>query len=261
MKTNALLKSAFLLTSLALLTAAPTHAQMVPQQTTNTSTETIGGTTDTKVAQTPAAQPAPPPADERQAAPRPRFTFGPDIGLYLPTKNLVRDRFGNSWFSLGLGFGQYEVAPVSGKIGFNINFLTNKHNSNTVYLIPIGVQYRKGLTQGQSATPYVGAEADVVVSDLHSATDNVKWGVRTSGAGSLFGGIDFGKNARFEVQYIGFSDIAGYNFSGTNLVAGFPGHSRCDRGRRFWLGGGQTKKEPTVGTIGLMGTLIELPPV
>jgi hypothetical protein len=173
----------------------------------------------------PAAAPAAPaPPAEPEAQPRksaPRFTFGPDLGLYLPTKNLVKDRFGDNWFSLGIGFGQYETAPMAGRIGFNLSFFTNKHNSNTAFLIPIGVQYRKGLTQGKSATPYVGAEGDLVISDIHSATDNVKWGVRTSAGASAFAGVDFGTSARLEVQYRGFTDIAGYDFSGTNLVAGF----------------------------------------
>ncbi|MDR3709110.1 MAG: hypothetical protein P4L33_12485 [Capsulimonadaceae bacterium] len=150
-----------------------------------------------------------------------RLRVGPELGLFVPTRNLVRNRFGTNWFSFGVGLGQYTTAPETGQWTFDISLLSNASGGNAAYLLPLGAEYRLGLAANRSAVPYVAAEGDYVPSDVRSQTDNVNWGIRSAWGGALLAGIDFGSDARIEAGYRWISDIIGYNFSGAVISAGF----------------------------------------
>ena len=150
-----------------------------------------------------------------------RLRIGPEIGLFAPTKNLVTSRFGKNWLSFGIGLGQYELAPVQGHWNFDISLLSNASGSNGAYLLPLGAEYRVGLSSSQTTVPYLGCEVDYALTDIRSTTDNVKWGIRTGGSAALLAGIDFASNARIEGGYRWFTTIAGYDFSGAFINAGY----------------------------------------
>lgn len=167
---------------------------------------------------TPAEQPAP--TSVYRSGSR-RLRVGPELGLFIPTTNLVRNRFGNDWFSVGIGLGQYAAAPVTGQWSFDIGLISNTSGSNAAYLLPLGPEYRIGLTRGRSVTPYLAAEGDIVPTDIRSETDNVPYGIRTSWGGGAFGGLDFGNGiARIEGGYRWFTQVAGYTFSGAEVSLG-----------------------------------------
>jgi len=150
-----------------------------------------------------------------------RFRIGPELGVFVPTKNLVKSRFGADWYSLGVGFGQYNLAPVSGQTILDISLLSNSSGGNSAYLLPIGAEYRRGLTEDTSFTPYVAGELDLVPTYVRSVTDNVAGSIRTGAGSGIFGGVDVGRGLRFETGYRWFTPVAGYDFSGASASIGF----------------------------------------
>jgi len=110
---------------------------------------------------------------------------------------------------------------MGGHYNIDVSLMSHSSSSNAAYLLPVGIEYRRGLAEDKPTIPYVATVLDVVPTDIRSITDNVSWGIRTGYAYGLFAGLDIGNNARLEGGYRWFTDIAGYNFSGAYLSAGF----------------------------------------
>lgn len=167
----------------------------------------------------PVPDPAPsePPSDP--APRRGRFRIGPQVGFFLPTAGKTRNRFGDSWFSFGVGFGPVEQAKSQGRFGVDLNFYSETSGDNRAFFAPLGLSYRRALSQG-NLTPYVGASVNVVFADLRSREDNVTSGFRAGGGGSVFLGATFNDNGFFEARYLAVSKIRGFDLSGLDLTAG-----------------------------------------
>lgn len=194
--------------SAALLT--PTQAQSTQTQSTTTQTTPVPFSRSvTSVA----------PATHR----KPKYGIGPTIGTYLPTDSKTRDRFGSSWFSLGLGFGPISGVPKGGALGLDLNVQYQKHDDNHIFLAPVGVGYRVGLGHDPAArtAPYAGISGDVVFADVRSVRDNVHSGFRTGGGGAALLGVNFGNSGNIEARYQALGKIKTFNFSGLSLSAGY----------------------------------------
>ncbi len=166
------------------------------------------------------------PAQEEQSTPAPakrrnRFRIGPEVGLYLPTSSKTRSEFGSSALSLGIGLGSINKISKRGNTTLDLQVIYQSRNGNHMFLAPLGVGYRKALSQSGSTTPYLGATADIYFADLRSGNYNVHSGVRTGFGGSVLAGVNFSENGYFEARYLVVSRIKGFDLSGFNLTAGF----------------------------------------
>lgn len=174
---------------------------------------------------TPPTVTAPDPQQE-QAAPAPakrrnRFHIGPEVGLYLPTSSKTRSEFGSSALSLGIGLGSINKISKRGNTTLDLQVIYQSRNGNHMFLAPLGVGYRKALSQNSSTTTYLGATADIYFADLRSGKYDVHSGVRTGFGGSVLAGVNFSESGYFEARYLIVSRIKGFDLSGVNLTAGY----------------------------------------
>lgn len=150
-----------------------------------------------------------------------RFRVGPEVGIFLPTSGKARSQFGSSWISLGLGLGSIGQVPAKGQTSFDLQVLYQSRGDNHAFLAPLGVGYRKALSESGSASTYVGVTGDLYLADLRSADYNVHSGIRTGFGGSLLVGESFGDSGFLEARYLFVSQIQGFDLSGLNLTAGY----------------------------------------
>lgn len=167
----------------------------------------------------PSTEPAPRPAPDEPRHSH-HIAIGLDLGLFEPTSSHARDRFGNSWFSAGIGIGNIQKATEKGRIGFFLTTIYRKKGDNHAFLAPVGIEYRRALARGTDTVPYVGLSGDLDLVDLRSPVDNVHSGLRTSGGGSVFIGTTFSEQGFLEARYIAAGKVKGFDLSGFNLTAG-----------------------------------------
>lgn len=175
--------------------------------------------------------PEEPPAQPREVlvraqpdGPRPpvkqRLRVGPNLELYLPTSAKTRDRYGSSWFGLGVGLGSVRQEGLLGTLSGEVYLLHNKDNGHEAYIIPLGVAYRRALLDRVDVRPYAGASVNLVLGNFNSPTDGIPWGLRAAGGGSALAGVTFGQAGYVEARYLLTSKMRGMDFSGLNLTAG-----------------------------------------
>lgn len=159
---------------------------------------------------------------------RQKLRVGPDVQVFFPTAGKTRDRYGDSWFGVGFGFGSVRPEGLLGRWSGEISLLHNKRTTRApertirheAYVIPVGIAYRRGLAKDIRSRPYVGASADLVLADFNSPTDGIGWGLRAGAGASLLGGVTFGTNGYIEARYLAASRVKGLDFSGLALNGG-----------------------------------------
>ncbi|MBV9849816.1 MAG: hypothetical protein JO250_09110 [Armatimonadetes bacterium] len=201
--------------------AAPPAA--APDQTTPPATTTPGTATPP-----PNATPATPvetpetPSDQGQNAPRSnRFRIGPAVGVFLPTSGKVRDRFGDTWFSIGIGLGSINPVSTKGTLALDLNLFYHERDGNRAFFAPLGLGYRIALAPGTNVIPYAGVSGDINFADITSNPDNVHNSFNVGVGASAFTGLNFGDTAFLEARYYALSSIKGFDLSGLNLQAGY----------------------------------------
>ena len=186
-------------------------------QTTAPDTMTTPSTT------APTASPPTAPASDTDPAPKQkkRFQIGPEVGVFLPTSSKTRNEFGSAWYSVGIGFGTINQVGPQGQIGFDLQLLYQTRDNGHAFVAPVGVSYRKAVSQSGGNTVYVGVTGDLYLADLRSPTYDVHSGLRTGVGGSVLTGINFGQSGFLEARYLAVSRIKGFDLSGLNLTAGY----------------------------------------
>ena len=108
----------------------------------------------------PAPAPTPEPTPEPMLAPdsvrrKSRFRIGPELNYFLPSSSKTRDRFGSSWFGVGVGFGSVRRTAAHGELGAEVFLLNNSQDDADAWIVPVGVAYRHpiggGLGGGRAA--------------------------------------------------------------------------------------------------------------
>jgi hypothetical protein len=151
-----------------------------------------------------------------------RLLFGPEVGVYFPSNGKVRDAFGNNFVNYGIGLGSVPQTRDKGYFTFDLNLFSARRSGSSFLLVPVGVAYRKGLTNRDTGVrPYVGASVNLIVADLRSDKYKVDSGVRATGGGSVFTGLNFSDRAYLQARYYGIATISGFELSGLNVSTGF----------------------------------------
>jgi hypothetical protein len=167
------------------------------------------------------ATPEPTPNNSTPPASSSRFRIGPAIGFYLPSSSKTRNRFGDDWISVGIGLGSISAITTKGKLGFDASIFYHGRDSNHVFFLPIGINYRVALAPGTKVVPYIGVSANVDFTDITSNPDNVHNSFNVGGGGSGFVGLNFGDSAFVEARYYALSKANGFDLSGLSLDAGY----------------------------------------
>lgn len=168
------------------------------------------------------APPPPPPPEQHHH----RLAIGINAGVFVPTSNKVRNRFGNNWWSVGIGIGA--IPKETGHGAWDLDLRT-QYQSNSddrhVFVGNLGLEYRRrfdtspGGGDGQYV-PYYGASADAVFLDVSSPEDNVQSNINVVPGGSVFIGSNIGQQEFVQLGYDAVSEYKSFNFSGAELVAG-----------------------------------------
>ncbi|WP_395143401.1 hypothetical protein [Armatimonas sp.] len=163
------------------------------------------------------------PAHAQEQKARKHLLLGPQLGFYTPASRLARDRFGGSWTNIGLGKGDVAAPKAKGEVNFDLNFISSRSKEAEVLLAPIGLVYRRGVSEGRSTRPYFGASVNLLVTNFRSSflLDNIPSGWRTGTGGSVFGGVSMGNRFYVEGRYYAFSKVRNFDFSGMNLGLGW----------------------------------------
>jgi hypothetical protein len=184
----------------------------------------------------PAAQP---PEHERKL--KYEFYVGPDLGVYMPTSAKTTGRFGNDWFSYGVGITPLSTPRSRGRFSPDIQILSQSSGDDSLFFGLIGIEYRQALLphlggkppkqkQGQpppppirepELVPYVGVSAYDAVGDLKAVEDNVHSGIRSGAAGAAFVGVEYRNRAYLEARYIQTSVLKGFDLSGFSISIGY----------------------------------------
>jgi len=171
----------------------------------------------------------PPPAANPPAEPehhKKHLVLGINGGLFSPTSGKARDRFGNTWWSAGIGIGA--IPKVTGHGSWDLDLRTQYQtgdNSAHVFVGNLGLEYRRRFDSSsgnaqKDYTPFYGVSADAVFVDVSSPLDNVHGGLRVVPGASVFVGTNIGRQEFVTLRYDGITDVKGFNFSGVELAAG-----------------------------------------
>jgi len=143
----------------------------------------------------------------------------PTIGTYIPTNDKAKDTFGSSWPSIGFVMGMGIGDRIYDKFEFHLDGIMRKSNSDYVYMFPVGAAYTIRPPKMKSITPWAGASVDVYFTSVRSISNHVDTGWRPSVGGSVFAGLDLGKNLSLKASYLATPKVSSFDLSGMNLQA------------------------------------------
>lgn len=151
-----------------------------------------------------------------------RFQLGPEFGVFRLSNARSRNRFGDTEFSIGLGFTPIRQATTKGDFGFDFKLFYLKENNNRAIWAPIGVDYRKAFPSTEDAKfrPYIGASLNAVPANIKAPLDGVDTKLKFGLGGSAFAGLLFSDKVYVEARYIGITKISTFDLSGAALTAG-----------------------------------------
>ncbi|MDR3691655.1 MAG: hypothetical protein P4L46_19910 [Fimbriimonas sp.] len=161
------------------------------------------------------------PAFAQQPTP-PSASFGPSIGIFMPSSSEIRKDLGSGAFQIG--FGATGVSrPSEGSITPSLSLIVAKGNSNSLYIVPytFGYEYHFGVDNSSEFLPYIRPFAGVAYYD-YSITDTAgsHFGVkRLGGTAGLEAGFQIGSKIRVSAKYNFFTPSSGFDFDGLSLSA------------------------------------------
>lgn len=155
--------------------------------------------------------------------------FGLNVGSYIPTSSLARNRFGDNWLAFSPGFGPVLPRPVAG-LQPDLSFATQKRQTgllnNRAFLALVGVQYQWPLFRITEETtklplflPYAGVGAGAAYATLRSEGDGVN-GSSLGGNVNAYVGTSIGLNGFVEARYRALSRLRSFDLSGAELSLG-----------------------------------------
>jgi len=159
-----------------------------------------------------------------QSSPKFKFDYiGIEAGAYFPKSHLLRDRFGDSIFRVG-------ITPVMIKRqkdwvpSFEVGFMgaTGHGDHFGVFPLTVGIQKTFG-DASQSTVPFIRAGAGVAYFDYHLTKDDLSTvrGHKFGGVTALEAGFQSGSRFRASARYYLMTKQSGVDFSGFLISATF----------------------------------------
>lgn len=149
--------------------------------------------------------------------------LGGQVGVYLPSDSLIRDRLGNSTVSFGLGNVGSSIADAK-KLNSTFDFITASKGDNKLFVgsLSLGLEKRLDKQLYSSTIPYV---------KVFGGPSYFDYGIETTSgrkSGKKFGlnygaevGLLFVNRVKLAARYNAFSKQDGLDFSGFVLSATF----------------------------------------
>ena len=143
---------------------------------------------------------------------------GPNVGVFLPTSSFLRDKLGNSWFSIGAGRMNPEQAKER-KFSPDFNMISKRANGNALFMASATYGIVSPFNEsGSEFRPYFAIRGGLSYID-YAITDG---GTRRGGKkiGYNFNaeiGLIFADRVALSARYDFFSQHEGINFNGFSL--------------------------------------------
>ncbi|MCX6343614.1 MAG: hypothetical protein NT018_00905 [Armatimonadetes bacterium] len=166
--------------------------------------------------------PAPIPAEtpEPKKPRKPRLALKPSAGIYLPTNDKTRSRFGDSWMMIGITVDYRDEDRSKDRLQFQFDGISRKSDSDYAAIFPFGFKYTHRLGMSRAFSPYVGGTASLCIANIRSLADNIDTGFRFAGpGGSVFAGVNVGMNVKLEMAYHMFPSFKSFDLSGLSFGA------------------------------------------
>ena len=151
-----------------------------------------------------------------------RFNLGARIGVYLPTDSAIRDAFGNSIVTYGIG-SVGGRRPTPGKITPEVDFISASRNGNRLFIgsLTFGYEYHFSKQLEQTTIPYARVFGGAAYFD-YGINTSANTRVSARKVGLNYGaevGLLFVNRVRLAARYNAFTEQDGFNFNGVVLTA------------------------------------------
>ncbi|HET6645094.1 MAG TPA: outer membrane beta-barrel protein [Fimbriimonadales bacterium] len=143
---------------------------------------------------------------------------GIDVGIFMPSKELIRDVFGDSWFRIGLSPLSFQT-PGNWRFTFDLGYLHRSEGGDDVTLVPLTFGMTKSFGSDPKMLPYVAARIGPYWGDV----DSITFGVHESKVGfnaNVAVGVSFDRRFYLEARYDHYSEMNDLDFSGFSIAAG-----------------------------------------
>jgi hypothetical protein len=139
------------------------------------------------------------------------------VGAFFPSSSTTRDRFGSTWFNIGVGIFN-RPRPNQTQFIADVSIL---HNSDvgSATLIPVTFGVQRGIGNHPESQPYVAARVGPYYGKVHGSRLPVE--DDTIGFnGNVAAGVVFKRRFSLEVRYDYYSRFARTRFDGLTVQAG-----------------------------------------
>ena len=141
-----------------------------------------------------------------------------EVGWYMPSDGLIRDRFGNNIFRIGVAGLRNKYVP-QWTLAYDINFVSASEDGNRFLLVPLTIGFQKSLGQPNTeVNPYVRAGVGLSFMNWDIDGDD---GSAVGGTASVELGAYFGDRFRVAARYNLFTKADDFNFNGLQFTVAY----------------------------------------
>ena len=146
--------------------------------------------------------------------------FGPQIGVFMPQDQALRDALGDQWFSFGASRIR-AFRPNEGKLAFDWTGVGQSRNGSTVFIFTGSFGYVVPFTSpGSSTRPYAALRVGAAYMDYAVDTSGGRVSDKRLGMNANAAlGVNFSDRFNIEVRYDLWSEFDGLSFNGMTLAA------------------------------------------
>lgn len=146
--------------------------------------------------------------------------FGPQVGLFYPQSQVLKDALGDSWFSFGAS--RVRVMELDKhKLTHDWNAISQRDNGSSVFILTGSIGYVMPFAQeGSTTEPYFALRGGLAYMDYAVDTPGGREASKRLGTNANAAlGILVSKKLNIEARYDVWSGQSGLNFNGLTLSA------------------------------------------
>jgi len=146
--------------------------------------------------------------------------FGPQVGVFMPQDQALRDALGDQWFSFGAS--RIRLFRINeSKLAFDWNGVGQSKDGSTVFIFTGSFGYVIPFSSvGSSTQPYAALRAGAAYMDYAVETSGGRVSGKRLGANANAAlGMNFSDRFNVEVRYDVWSEFDGLSFNGLTLAA------------------------------------------
>ncbi len=145
--------------------------------------------------------------------------FGPQIGVFIPRSQVLRDALGETWLSFGASRVRVFQAN-QGKLAYDWNAVGQRKDGSNLFILTGSIGYVIPFASPAADTqPYVALRAGLAYIDyaVNTPSGRESGKVLSPNANAAFG-INFSNRVNLEVRYDVWSSYEGLSFDGITVA-------------------------------------------